>query len=186
MDELPLAKDLCGATTARLALRAVALADGYPLFEATRNVEFNRHLMWSKPDTVADVRLRLDTIIETCKIGKMVAVSAVLKTTGEWVGLYRFTPNGEQLEMGLWIHPKFWKGGYGRELTEACIDSAFWNTTYGSLVACTSVTNEPAIKVLEACELRNEGYESRTTEDGNVSLLCQFRIHRKYWKSPLT
>ena len=112
----------------RLALRQVALADAWPLFQATRNPMFNRHLLWDQPDDDARVLERIDSIVEAVRKGRLTALSAVLKSTGEWVSLYRFQPHAvypEHLEMGIWCHDRFWHGRYSLELVRTCIDAVF-------------------------------------------------------------
>src|SRR5207237_5531935 len=47
----------------RLALRPVSLADAWPLFQATRNPLFNKHLLWDQPEDEHAVLQRIDAIV---------------------------------------------------------------------------------------------------------------------------
>jgi RimJ/RimL family protein N-acetyltransferase len=171
--------------TKRLALRPVALSDAWPLFEATRNAAFNSHLMWDRPEDEQAVIARVDGVMEAARRGQVAAVSAVLKSTGEWVALYRFIPHAldaEVVEMGLWIHARYWNGGFGVELTSACVNAAFDSSDVQVLLGASSADNVGSCKVLEACGLsRNGRVESRACESGVKVPLHHFSLSRTKW-----
>lgn len=170
----------------RLALRPLTLSDGWPLFRATRNPEFNRHLMWLQPAQELEMFERVDVIIDAARRGQMAAMSAVLKDSGEWVALFRFQPHGSGLgviEMGLWTNDRFWHGGYSMELTRACIDATFSLSAARALVGAAAPANKPSCRVLERCGLVPSQQVYRQGELTTEVPLQEYLISRVDWMS---
>ncbi len=123
-----LAHELQFVHTSRLALRPVSIADAWPLWDATRNPAFNAGLLWGQPDHQEQVFERVNAIMQASHRGRLAAVSAVCRQTGQWVGLFRFLPfagNTRAVEMGIWVHPAFWHGRLALELAQACGNAVF-------------------------------------------------------------
>ena len=170
----------------RLALRPVALSDAWPLFQATRNPLFNKHLMWDQPEDEAGVLDRMDAIIDSARRGRLAALSAVVKTTGEWVSLYRFQKHAldpRLVEMGLWTHDKFWQGRFSLELTAACVDAAFSLSDISTLVGAAAPDNLGSCRILELCGLSSASLVLRQGESGTEVKLQEFQITREAWTS---
>jgi RimJ/RimL family protein N-acetyltransferase len=171
--------------TPRLALRPVCVSDAFPLFNATRNELFNKHLLWNRPDDRRQVVDRVDAIIDAARRGRIAAVSAVVRDTGEWVSLFRFIPYARQagaVEMGIWTHHNFWHGRYSLELGRACVDAAFRFSDTEFLVGAAAVENKSSCTLMRVCGL--EPYETvkRPTEDGGTVELLEHRISREAWE----
>lgn len=183
-DFIDLSEQLQSVYSNRLALRPLALSDGWPLFEATRNPEFNRNLLWPQPPDTMAVFDRVNVIMDAARRGSMTALSAVLKLTGEWVALYRFQPyesDRSLVEMGLWTHEKFWQDRYSFELTQACVDAAFSLSELPLLIGCTSLENEPSCRILERCGLERTQMVFRQSETKVERESQEFRITRAQW-----
>jgi [ribosomal protein S5]-alanine N-acetyltransferase len=184
IDFFALTEQLERVHTTRLALRPVSLSDAWPLFLASRNPLFNQHLMWNQPESNSVVLERVDKIVEASRRGQLTALSAVVKTTGEWVSLYRFQKqlaDPTLIEMGIWTHDKFWGGHFSLELTKACVDSAFTCSDIPSLVAASSPLNKGSYRVLAHCGLLPTHMAIRQTEAGTEAELQEFRITREQW-----
>jgi len=170
----------------RLALRPVALSDAWPLFQATRNPLFNKHLMWDQPEDEARVLDRVDAIIDSARSGRLSALSAVVKATGEWVSLYRFQKHAldpKLVEMGLWTHDKFWQGRFSLELTAACVNAAFSLSDISTLVGAAAPDNRGSCRILELCGLSPASLVLRQGESGTEVELQEFQITREAWAS---
>jgi RimJ/RimL family protein N-acetyltransferase len=170
--------------TPRLVLRPLALADAWPLFAATRNPKFNRELLWAQPASVQAVLERIEVIMESARRGRLAALCAVVKDTGEWVSLFRFQPqyaDASLVEMGIWTHDKFWGDHYSFELTSSCIDAAFTFSDTPSLAAATSALNRGALGVLNQCGLKATHLARRYTEQGLENEYQEFSITRSQW-----
>jgi RimJ/RimL family protein N-acetyltransferase len=143
-----LANELQLVHTPRLALRPLALADAWPLWEATRNPVFNSGLLWAQPAQTSEVFERVEALMQAAQQGRLAAVSAVVKETGQWVGLFRFLPHATNplgaVEMGIWTHPAFWQGRVSLELGKACVSAAFSLSNVQLLVGAAAPSNRGA------------------------------------------
>jgi len=185
IDYFALTQELERVFTPRLALRPIALSDAWPLFQATRNPDFNKHLLWEQPDSELLVLDRVNTIVESARRGRLSAMSAVLKSTGEWVSLYRFQPSANDAktaEMGIWTSDKFWNGRFSLELTRACIDAAFTLSEVSSLIGGASPHNRSSCKLLEFCGLTLFTTCIRHSETFVEVPAQEFRITRQQWR----
>ena len=184
MDFDALTEQLERIYTPRLALRPLALADAWPLFRATRNPRFNRELLWAQPTDPLAVLERVEVILESARKGRLAAVCAVVKDTGEWVSMFRFQPqfaDASLVEMGIWTHEKFWGDQYSFELTSSCIDAAFTHSETPSLCAATAAKNFGAVGVLNQCGLTPTHLACRRTEQGVENEYQEFAITRAQW-----
>jgi RimJ/RimL family protein N-acetyltransferase len=184
IDYLTLSEQLARVHTPRLALRPAALCDAWPLFHATRNPMFNKHLLWDQPTDDDDVLARMDAIVEASRRGRLSAVSAVVKATGEWASLFRFQPYGANprfVEMGVWTHDKFWHGRVSLELGRACVDAAFALSDIPVLIGAASPENRSSCKLMELCGLDPASIVLRQTESKTEVPLQEFRITREAW-----
>lgn len=93
------------------AFRLVARADAFPLYEATQHPDFNRFLLWAAPTEVSEAVVQIDKLIREVTLNRAVIVSICERLTGSWVGLARLQTYADGVEMGLYIHPRFWAGG---------------------------------------------------------------------------
>ena len=179
-----LGQNLQRAHAPRVALRPACLADAWPLFHATRNPLFNRHLLWPQPDHEASVLGRMDLIVTAAAQGRLTALSAVVKETGAWIGLFRFQPYREQpgtLEMGVWIHDRFWHGRYSLEIGRLCVDAAFALSGVERLVGASSPENRGSCRLMEAVGMAATELVRRDTETGLPVLLQEYAITRDLW-----
>jgi RimJ/RimL family protein N-acetyltransferase len=186
IDYLLLGEQLERVHTGRLALRAVAIADAWPLFNATRNPLFNRHLLWNQPCDDSEVLERMDAIVEASRRGRLAAVSAVVKATGEWVSLFRFQPyaaDSSLCEMGVWTHDRFWHGRVSLELGRACVDAAFSLSDTPILIGAASPDNKSSSRLMELCGMTPTKAVLRQSESEVEVLLQEFAITRDTWMS---
>ena len=105
-DFLELTQALECSFSERVALRPVALCDAWPLFAATRNPLFNRHLLWPRPEREEQLLKRVRMIMEASRRGRLTALSAVARNSGEFIALFRFQPHAtlfDTIEMGVWV-----------------------------------------------------------------------------------
>ena len=168
----------------RIALRAASLADAWPLFHATRNPLFNKHLLWPQPEQEAAVLERMDSIVDAAARGRMTALSAVVKATGEWIGLFRFQPyrqDAQTLEMGVWLHDKFWHGRYSLEIGRLCVDAAFSLSAVDRLMGAAAPANRGSCSLMLAVGMAPTDLVLRDAETGVPVLLQEYSIEREQW-----
>lgn len=168
----------------RIALRPVALCDAWPLFVATRNPAFNRHLLWAQPETEELVLKRVRMIMDASRSGRLTALSAVQRSTGEFVALFRFQPHTirlDTLEMGIWVHDKYWHGRYSLELGRLCVSAAFSLSNVKSLLGASAPENRGSCHLMEAVGMTATQLVSRDTEMGYQAMLREYVISRAEW-----
>lgn len=186
VDFIDLSNQLERVHNHRLAFRPAVLADAWPLYQATRNPLFNTHLMWPQPNEETEVLRRMEAITGAARMGRMAAMSVVLKTTGEWVSLFRFQPhamNSKLVEMGIWTLDKFWHGRYSVELTRICIDAAFELSDIDTLVGAAAAENRSSCRLMTAVGMQPTKVVKRITEMGTEVQLQEFEIERHEWSS---
>ena len=184
VDFLALTERLERVHSGRLALRQPAVSDAWPLFLATRNALFNRHLLWSQPEDELQVWDRVQAIVDATRRGSLSAVSAVVRQTGAWVSLFRFQPYRQQpgvVELGVWTHPAFWQGRVSLELGRACVDAAFALSDVRELVGAAAPANKSSCRLMAACGMAPGAVTPRLHEQGHVVELMEFRLTREAW-----
>jgi RimJ/RimL family protein N-acetyltransferase len=170
--------------TKRLALRPAAVADGWPLWVATRNPVFNDGLLWSQPKDDAQVLERMDAITTATQRGRMTAVSAMVKDTGQWAALFRLLPHAAdpaKIELGIWLHTNFWQGRLSIELTRACISAAFTVTDVQTLVGAATSRNRSSCTLMRLCAMEPQRTVSRRHEHLPDVDLIEHEITRAQW-----
>jgi RimJ/RimL family protein N-acetyltransferase len=184
-DFLELTQALECSFSERVALRPVALCDAWPLFVATRNPLFNQHLLWAQPDREELVLKRVRMIMEASRRGRLTALSAVARRTGEFVALFRFQPHATLLgaiEMGIWVHDKFWHGRYSLELGRLCVSAAFaLSDQVQLLLGASAPANRGSCRLMEAVGMTAGRMVERDTEMGYQAALCEYTLTRADW-----
>lgn len=183
-----LSENLSRVYSPRIALRPVTLADGWPLFEATKNPLFNKYLTWPKPDQDVETLERVDLIQDAVAKGQMSAVSAVVRSTGEWIGLFRFIPyrqNGKivdgAMEAGIWSRDTFWNGQYSLEVGVLCMDAGFRFTDVDTIYGLTAPENRSSCAIMVRGGLHRAGLTTRITEDDREIAAQEFCVTRDQW-----
>jgi RimJ/RimL family protein N-acetyltransferase len=182
-DFLDLTQALECSFSRRVALRPIALSDAWPLFAATRNPAFNKHLSWAQPETEDLVLKRMRLIMDASRRGRLTALSAVQRTTGEFIGLFRFIPHAtlpSAIEMGVWMHDKFWHGRYGLELGNLCVSAAFSLSNMSQLLGATTLDNRGSCHLMQAVGMTPGGLVERDFEIGRLTLR-EYTITRAEW-----
>jgi RimJ/RimL family protein N-acetyltransferase len=187
VDFLELGSRLEQIYSKRIALRPASLCDAWPLYVATRNPSFNRHLLWPQPDTEDEVLQRLHNIVNRSRSGRYCAMTASVRHSGEFLGVFRFIPSSlgpECVEMGIWMHDKFWHGRYGLELGRLCVSAAFsMAPELGVLVGATYPENRGSKALMTAVGMTPGRMVVRDTEKGPPVALEEYTISRAEWQA---
>jgi len=183
---LDLASAMEGVRTRRVSLRAARPADGWHLFEATRNKFFNRYLMWSRPSEPYEAVARMESIVSAHEQGHMAACSIMENSTGRWVGLFRFLRyrhDPEVVEISLWIHSDFFHAAYGYEVVATSIARAFSASPILTIVGASFPNNRGAQSIMKRCGFSFHSTRPRPHEDGHSVDLMEYRITRLDWEN---
>jgi len=171
-----------------LSFREVRPADGWMLFDATRNKSFNRYLSWSKPNDPYEVVARMEAIVEAHRRGEMCALTITKADTNQWVGLFRFLRyrhDPEIVEISLWTHSDFYHASSGLAIVRAGLDAVFSSTDVSVVLAASCQGNRSAQRILEICGFTYDSVVPRPHEDGHMLELFEFRLPRLQWSSAL-
>ena len=185
-DFLELTQALECSFTSRVALRPVALSDAWPIFAASRNPAFNRHLLWAQPESEELVLKRVRMIMDASRRGRLTALSAVQRATGEFIALFRFIPHATQpgtVEMGIWVHDKYWHGRYSLELGRLCVSAAFSLSNVNLLLGASAPDNRGSCHLMEAVGMTPGRLVERDTEMGWKAELLEYTITRADWQA---
>lgn len=170
--------------TSRVALRPVALSDAWPIFAASRNPAFNRYLLWPRPETEELVLKRVRLIMDASRKGRLTALSAVHRGSGEFIALFRFIPHATlpgTIEMGIWVHDKYWHGRYSLELGRLCVSAAFALSNVNLLLGASAQENRGSCHLMEAVGMTPGRLVERDTEMGWKATLREYTITRADW-----
>jgi hypothetical protein len=99
------------------------------------------------------------------------------------IGLFRFLPHAtlqDTVEMGVWMHDKFWHGRYSVELTNLCISAAFSLSGVSRLLGATTLGNRGSCHLMEAVGMTPGGLVERDYEIGRLTLR-EYTITRAEW-----
>jgi RimJ/RimL family protein N-acetyltransferase len=169
-----------------LTFRAARAADGWMLFDATRNKSFNRYLSWSKPNDPYEVVARMEAIVEAHRLGDMCAMAITKTDTNQWVGLFRFLRyrhDPEIVEISLWTHSDFYHASNGLTIVRTALEKVFRCTEVSVVLAASCQGNRSAQRILEICGFVYDGVVPRPHEDGHSLELFEFRLDRQRWAS---
>jgi RimJ/RimL family protein N-acetyltransferase len=183
-DFLELTQALECSFSERIALRPVSLCDAWPIFEASRNPGFNRHLLWAQPEHEELVLKRVRMIMDAARRGRLTALSAVRRKTGEFIALFRFQPYASRagvVEMGIWVHDKYWHGRYSLELGRLCVSGAFSLSNVEVLLGASAPENRGSCRLMEAVGMTAGDLVPRATEMGYDATLREYTITRADW-----
>ena len=115
--------------------------------------------------------------------GRLTALSAVQRTTGEFIALFRFIPHATlpgTVEMGVWMHDKYWHGRYGLELGQLCVSAAFSLSDINQLLGATTLENRGSCHLMSAVGMTPAGTVERDFEIGRLTLR-EYTISRSAW-----
>jgi RimJ/RimL family protein N-acetyltransferase len=188
MNYRSLSKSLQSVYSPRVALRPVSLADAWPLFEATKNPLFNQYLTWPAPKEEKESLERISLIEDAVEKGQMCAVSAVVRSTGEWIGIFRIQPFFHDdkivagaVETGIWARDTFWHGNYSLEVGVMCIDAAFKFTDVGTVYASAAPENRSSCALLRRGGLQPGRTFKKQTEMMTELNAQEFFTTRESW-----
>jgi RimJ/RimL family protein N-acetyltransferase len=128
---------------------------------------------------------RVRLIMEASRRGRLTALSAVARRTGEFIALFRFQPHAtlpDAIEMGIWVHDKYWHGRYSLELGRLCVSAAFTlSTGVQLLLGASAPANRGSCRLMEAVGMTPGRMVQRDTEMGHQAVLCEYTITRADW-----
>ena len=113
--------------TENFIYRPFVKADTFPLFDATRNPEFNHYLLWDAPKDIAELTEQVDMLLREQLMNQSVLISICEKNNGQWIGFIKFVHYSNNIEISFWIHPNYWKSKFPSYALSSIIHIVFTN-----------------------------------------------------------
>ncbi|MES2217799.1 MAG: GNAT family N-acetyltransferase [Pseudomonadota bacterium] len=116
-----------------------------------------------KTNTAAEVRAKyLDPSIKHAEKYGFSSCSIFAKDTGEFVGCvgifhYGFDDTQPDIEIGYFLHKKYWGKGCAQELAQGFIDWGFQHLAISKLIADANPANERSWRVMEKLGMQYVG-----------------------------
>ncbi|MGE4063871.1 MAG: GNAT family N-acetyltransferase [Rhodospirillaceae bacterium] len=147
--------------TRRLHIRDYTVADTPAVFQYVSDPAYWQHQR-SEPPSAQQIDTLIKWVVNeqatTPRLAYFLAVTS--KTTGEIIGeaVLKITNAAErQGELGFGIAPRFWKQGYGTEVTAAILEAAFSQLKLHRLSGQCSPENKGSIRVMQKTGMAREG-----------------------------
>ena len=165
-----------------ITFRALARADAFPLYQATRDPEFNRFLLWNAPLLDRDILPQVDKLLRASKTDNSVVVSMCEKDTGTWIGVTILKPFRDGLEMSLYLHPSRWNTGIVFPCGRGVIEAVFQLEPSLPLYVRMHPDNRRMEKICLAYGFRpTDGDVAQHETAGDLSLLV-YCLDHSVWK----
>jgi [ribosomal protein S5]-alanine N-acetyltransferase len=148
-------------TTRRLHIRDYVVGDAPSVFQYVGDPAYWQHQR-SEPPTVQQIDALIKWVVNEQATAPRLAyfLAVTRKDTGEIVGeaVLKITNAAErQGELGFGVAPRFWKQGYGTEVTTAILDAAFSQLKLHRLSGQCSPENKGSIRVMQKAGMAREG-----------------------------
>jgi RimJ/RimL family protein N-acetyltransferase len=134
-----------------LVFRPLFKGDAFPLFDATRNPDFNQHLLWSAPETAEELITQVNLLRREHKLNRAAVYSMCDRLTGRWVGFIKFAPYLDAFSIAIWIHPNSWKSTVGFTASRFALEAAMDLAKVPKLYAYIKAENTPMQDMSEKC-----------------------------------
>jgi RimJ/RimL family protein N-acetyltransferase len=173
--------------SARLRLQPLALTDAQALWQATRNPHFNAWLTWPQPAERAELDARVAGLVARNRACEAALLSGFDVASGRWVGLYRIEPDPQWraegwFELGMWVHPDFWGGGWAAELHALGTSLGFHESDAPGLAARSAVANPKGWKTLERMGFQRVAEYLEPSEGASPIPAYCYRLQRVDWE----
>ena len=165
-----------------ITYRSLARADAFPLFQASRDPEFNRYLLWNAPLLDRDMLPQVDRLLRESTMEKALALSMCEKDTGTWMGLGVLRPFRDGLELSLYIHPARWNTNTVFTCGRGIIEVVFEHGDQTPLYVRMHPQNRRMERICLAYRFeRVDGEQAQHATQGPLDLNV-FRLDKERWE----
>ena len=148
-------------TTRRLVLRDYTMADTSSVYAYVQDAAYWQYQR-AEPPSASEIDTLIQWVVQeqTSPTRQMYFLAAARKDTGEIVGeavLKVLNPAERQGEIGFGVAPKFWKQGFGSEISTAILDAAFQHFKLHRVAGQCSPENKGSIRIMQKLGMAREG-----------------------------
>lgn len=175
-------KNLLNHYGENVILRLFDRSDLFFLYNATQVDEnFNKFLLWNKPDNFNDFVEKMDILLSTQFIDNLIYSIIDIKT-GSWCGLLKLREYRNGLEMSLWIHPNFQKKQTIFIDTNYILLDTYFLLGYDNMYARCHVNNIPVQKMIKHYKFEEDGFDNTSIhENGTVYNAVVLNLAKYNW-----
>lgn len=177
MLEMDLIKEkFLSATSGPIGFRLLSRVDCYPLLDACANEEFNKNLLWHAAPNAFILMPKIDALIRDSDAYKSVTFSTVEKTSGEWIGLAKWSPYKDSFICSHWIHPNYWGSVLAMNMivTSITLLSQAINREKSYMIILEH--NEKSLRIANFLKARLLGDIHLPHEDGSLQKGFEFEV----------
>jgi RimJ/RimL family protein N-acetyltransferase len=169
--------------TTNLTFRNMSRSDIYPLFIATKNEDFNKNLLWGAPKEEDLMIIEAEKLLRQAVLNQMAVISITDKNTGAWIGIIKFADYLDTVELGIWIHPDYWKTGATLKALYAGIEVVFYNTSLTKIYCATRKENEAIHRITAALGFDKVQNIIRSHASGEQIELVEYVLYKEKFKN---
>lgn len=170
-------------TTEKFAFRRLSKADCFPLLMATQNPDFNRFLLWDKPEDEADLMMNILKLLREDDSESSAVFSICEKYNGKWVGLLKWAPYQDSMTISFWLHPDYWRTMTAYKVVDSSFDIAFRCTDLDYLYSIMIEGNEVPQKMALKKGASLVGIEHLPHQKGHELQGNVYRVSKEVWKN---
>jgi RimJ/RimL family protein N-acetyltransferase len=170
-------------TTDRLSFRLLSRSDCYPLFDATRNDQFNTNLIWSQPKNEQDLMQEMELLLREDRLNEAVVLAVCEKYTGTWIGLLKLTSYKDSVRFSLWLHPNYWNTTIAITSLQAAIETIFKYSTLDKVYARVKADYNKVERIVGKMGGTLISRDSIPRDDGTVMEDCVYQLDKDKWKT---
>lgn len=164
-----------------IAFREFSRSDLFPLFQATRNEDFNKFLLWSTPSNIEELNIEVSKLISERNRWNNLIISICEKNTGKWFGFLKFTPYRDSFEMSYWVHPDYWESKLIVEAGWSFLDIALQHKEIKSLFCRVRTEHIKMEKLLIFTGFSKVGETIAQHVNGNIFNFNIFCVEKFSW-----
>ncbi len=148
-------------TTARLSLRQLQTDDAAQVLRLHSETSVNEFLERPCLTSIAQAKSYIDEIQASVHNGDTLVWAIIVTDISEMIGaiyLWNIYPIDKRAEIGMELLPEFQGNGIGFEALMCVLEHAFLHLGFHSIEADVDPANFKAIRLLEKCGFKMEGY----------------------------
>lgn len=161
--------------------RPFVKSDTFPLFDATKNPEFNRYLLWNAPKDIAELTEQTEMLLREQLMNKHLLISACDLISGEWAGFIKLTPFEDGIELSLWMHPNYWQNKNYFQIVYGILHLFFTKLSLPFIYVKTHIDNIKMQKIMKGYHFQHCRQTYLTHQNQQQLLFDIYRLEKNIW-----
>lgn len=167
-----------------LVYREIRREDVFPFFDANQNDLFVNYLSWNKRTELSEFKGFFLDKYNKSRENEEIWITVSQKNTLSWVAFIKIAPYEDVVTGSIYMHPTFWKTGYGAEAIRACAKVYFEESKKDHFYVLIDKNNEISIKLNIGLGAKITGEDFMLHENGKRIDLVKLKIEKNAIKLP--